>query len=86
MNISELANSVIAFYDSIMKQKCRVLSVMPDNGGWTVVCEVVVDPNYTVKKGIGDIVELYEVHLNEKAEITGFELKETKRKASVDNE
>ncbi|OGO93636.1 MAG: hypothetical protein A2Y17_00825 [Clostridiales bacterium GWF2_38_85] len=86
MKISELTNSINIFFEKDMKQKCRILSIMPDDKNWIVTCEVMVDPDYTVRKGIGDIVEIYEVYLNCDMAVTGFKLKETKRKATVDNE
>jgi hypothetical protein len=49
-----------------------------------VTCEITVDSEYTTRKGIGDIVEIYEVHANENMEIIEFVLIKTKKKATVD--
>jgi len=86
MKISELANSAIDFFEKVIKQNCRVLSIMPKDNEWVAVCEVCIDPDYTVKRGMSDVVEVYEVHINDALEIVGFSLKETKRKAALDNE
>ncbi|MPN51083.1 hypothetical protein SDC9_198724 [bioreactor metagenome] len=57
---------------------------MPKEDGWEALCEVDVDPNYTVKRGLSDVVEIYEVRMNKDMEIDGFTLKETKLKAMPD--
>lgn len=86
MNISEIVDKVTLFFKEVMKQKCRVLSITPKEKDWKVLCEVNIDPDYTTKRGLGDIVELYEVEINSSLEIVGFSLKETKRKVALDGE
>ena len=86
MNISALAERVTEFFERVLRQKCRILTVMPGENDWDVICEVIVDPDYTVKRGMGDIVEIYEVHVSGAMEILGFALKQTKRKAALDIE
>ncbi len=86
MNISEVVDSVTLFFKDVMKQKCRVLTVTPGDKSWKALCEVNVDPDYTTRRGLGDIVELYEVEVNSAKEVISFSLKETKRKASLDSE
>jgi hypothetical protein len=86
MNISKLSEAVIEFFEKAINQKCRILSIMPKENEWEVICEVNIDPDYTTRRGMGDIVEIYEVHVNNSTEILGFSLKETKRKAALDNE
>lgn len=86
MNISEISNSVNRFFKETLNQKCRILSVIPKDKEWEVRCEINIDPNYTTVRGMGDIVEIYEVIINSAMEIIGFSLKETKRKAALDNE
>ncbi|MDF2543913.1 MAG: Gas vesicle synthesis protein GvpO [Herbinix sp.] len=86
MNISEVVGKVTLFFREVMKQRCRVLSIVPKEKGWKVVCEVDVDTDYTTKRGLGDIVEIYEVELSDTQEILSFTLKETKRKVAIDSE
>lgn len=86
MKIPELANSINQFFEKIIKQKCRILSIIPKDNEWVATCEVNIDPDYTTKRGMGDIVEIYEVHVNENEEVISYSLKETKRKAALDNE
>ncbi|GEM_PF-1601649 len=86
MKISEISDSVNRFFKETLNQKCRILSVTPNDKEWEVRCEVNIDPNYTAIRGIGDIVEIYDVILNSTMEIISFTLKETKRKAALDNE
>jgi len=84
MSISKLADSIILFFSRLLNYKCRLLSIMPKEDGWEALCEVDVDPNYTVKRGLSDVVEIYEVRMNKDMEIDGFTLKETKLKAMPD--
>ena len=86
MSISELTNSVSEFFSKVLKQNCRVLSVMAYENGWKATCEINVDPDYTTRKGMGDIVEIYEVYLDDRLEVSGFALKETRPKAALDND
>jgi hypothetical protein len=85
MSILDLAKKINAFFTEVFGASCRVLSVLPDGNSWKSVCEVIVDPEYTTRKGLGDLVEIYEVNLNEKLEVTGFTIKETKRRANIDD-
>jgi hypothetical protein len=86
MNISRLADCIILFFNKVLNSRCRILSIMPKDNGWEALCEVDVDPNYTVKRGLSDIVEIYEVHVSSEMEIEGFTLKETRLKATPDRE
>lgn len=86
MKLSELADSVKSFFENVMKQKCRILSIIPKENKWDVICEVSIDSDYTTRRGMGDIVEIYEVQINNSKEILGFALKETKRKVALDKE
>lgn len=86
MNIAEVVVKVSQFFKEVMKQKCRVLSIVPKDKDWKVTCEVDVDTDYTTKRGLGDIVEIYEVELSSSLEIISFNLKETKRKVAIDSE
>ncbi|MGB8454949.1 MAG: hypothetical protein WCD89_21800 [Anaerocolumna sp.] len=86
MNISQLADMVIEFFADVMKQKCRILSIMPKESEWEVMCEVNIDPDYTTSRGLGDLVEIYQVHIKNSMEIMDFNLKETKRKANLSEE
>ena len=86
MNISKVADSIILFFDKSLNRKCRILSVMPKENGWEALCETDIDPDYTTRRGLSDVVEIYEVLVSSGLEIEGFKLQETKRKASLDNE
>ena len=86
MDITKLADSVIQFFAKTMKQRCRILSILPGENEWISACEVDVDSDYTTKRGMGDIVEIYEIHINGNMEVVSFTLKETKRKAALDKE
>lgn len=86
MKISEIADSVNRFFKEVLNQKCRVLSIEPKDKEYEVRCEVNIDPDYTTKRGLGDIVEIYNVVVNSTLEIVSFSLKETKRKAALDDE
>lgn len=86
MFIQELTKKVNQFFSEILGQKCRVLAMMKDNDQWKATCEVSVDTEYTSRKGLGDLVEIYEVYLDDKLDVTSFKLKQTKRRADIDEE
>jgi hypothetical protein len=86
MSIAELAKSTSDFFAQVLKQKCRVISIIADDKSWKATCEVEIDPEYTTRKGMGDIVEIYEVFLDDHLGVTGFAKIETKRKAEIDND
>ena len=86
MSVYELTRKLNLFFADVLDQKCRVLSMLPGETGWKAVCEVIVDPEYTTRKGLGDIVEIYDIFLDDTLEVTGFTMRETKRRAALDNE
>ena len=86
MTISKVADSILVFFEKILGHKCRILSIVPKEDGWEASCEIDIDPNYTTRRGISDVVEVYDVQLNGGLEVVGFSLRQTKRKASLDKE
>lgn len=85
MRIADYIENVRKFFYDTLGQKCRVLTIIKEEGKWKVVCEVIMDTNYTTRKGIGDIVEIYEVYLDDDQEILGYKLIATKNRAEVDD-
>jgi hypothetical protein len=84
MSTVSYVEAAISFFDKVLSQECRVLTVLKDEEKWRATCEVVVDPEYTRRKGLGDVVEIYDVYFDERANIIGYELKATKRRAEID--
>jgi len=84
MGIANNIRTIKSFFAEIIGEECRVLSLSKIEDGWKSICEVTVDEEYTRRKGLGDIVELYEVMMNENGDIKEYELKTTKRKASLE--
>ena len=85
MSVVSYIDVVKKFFQEMLQQECRIISAVKEEDKWKVVCEVIVDPEYTTRKGLGDIVEIYNVYLNDKREIIGYEIKETKKRASISN-
>ena len=86
MTIIDCIEWVRKFFKIVLNQNCRVISVVREEHYWKAVCEVLVDPEYTTRKGIGDIVEIYEIHVTDKQEVNSFELISTRKRATVDND
>ena len=86
MNISKVAECINNFFANMLNHRCRILSIIPKENGWEAMCEMDIDPDYTTRRGISDIVEIYEVLVSSNLEVEGFSLKETKRKAALDRE
>jgi len=83
MGIASYIKSVQQFFDELLHQKCRIITVMNEEDDWKAVCEIIVDTEYTTRKGLGDVVEIYNVHLNSRYEVTGYELVETKKRVTL---
>ena len=86
MTIVECIASVRKFFRIVLGENCRVLTAVKEADTWKAVCEVLVDQDYTTRQGLGDIVEIYEVYVNEEQEVTGYKLVATKRRAEIDEE
>ena len=83
MGIASYIQSVEQFFDELLHQKCRIITVMNEEDDWKAVCESLVDTEYTTRKGLGDVVEIYNVHLNSRYEVLGYELVETKKRVTL---
>jgi hypothetical protein len=81
--IISIIDSVNKFFEEVLQEKCRILTVIKDEDKWKVVCEVSVDPEYTTRKGLGDLVEVYNVYLNDNEGILGYEIIATKKRAAL---
>lgn len=84
MSLDKYVKAIKEFFVDVINQQCRVLTLVRSEEKWKAICEVLVDPQYTTRKGLGDIVEIYEVYLTDNFEIVGYELKTTKPRASID--
>jgi len=83
MSVVSYIDIVKKFFQEMLQQECRIISAVKEEDKWKVVCEVIVDPEYTTRKGLGDVVEIYNVYLNDEQEILGYEIKATKKRASI---
>ncbi|MCY6354432.1 hypothetical protein [Clostridium sp. ZS2-4] len=81
--VVQVANEVKRFFNNVIGKECRILTVIKEGEDWRVVCEADLDKDYTVRKGMGEIVEIYEVFVNDNLDILGYELNETKKKAQL---
>lgn len=86
MSIVKYVETAKNFFAKELGVGCRVISVIKEEKNVRVMCEIIVDPEYTARKGLGDIVEIYHVFFDEKFELTGYELRETKRRASLESD
>lgn len=84
MEIVKLIERIKGFFGSVLNMECRILSIMKTDDGWKGMVEVCVDEEYTRRRGLGDIVEIFEIFLNNSGEIAGYELKSTKTRASLE--
>lgn len=85
MLMVSIINSVNKFFEEVLDEKCRILGVVKDGENWKSTCEVQIDPEYTTRKGIGDMVEIYNVYLDDKQEIVGYEVISTQKRAMENN-
>lgn len=86
MSVIKYVETAKNFFVKDLGIECRVLSVIKEEKNIRVICEINVDQDYTTRKGLGDIVEIYDVFLDDKYEVVGYELKETKKRASLEND
>ena len=84
MSVKSISDETKKFFQEVLNEKCRIIGVLKDEDRWKAVCEVLVDPEYTTRKGLGDIVEIYNVYLTISGEIIGYEITATKKRSSLE--
>lgn len=84
MSVKSISDATMKFFQEVLNEKCRIIGVLKDEDKWKAVCEVLVDTDYTTRKGLGDIVEIYNVYLNNGGEIIGYEITATKKRSSLE--
>lgn len=84
MSVKLISEETKKFFKEMLNEKCRILGVLKEEDRWKAVCEVLVDPEYTTRKGLGDIVEIYNVYLSDNGEIMGYEIISTKKRSSLE--
>lgn len=82
--IMALTEQIKLFSVNVLGRPCRILGMIREEDHWEITCEIDVDSEYTTRKGLGDIVEVYEICADPSMCITGFKLKQTRRKAALD--
>jgi hypothetical protein len=84
MSVKLISDETKKFFQEVLNEKCRIIGVLKDEDKWKAVCEVLVDTDYTTRKGLGDIVEIYNVYLSNSGEIIGYEITSTKKRSSLE--
>lgn len=84
MSIKLIGDEIKKFFEEVLDVKCRIIAIIKDEDKWKAVCEVLVDTDYTTRKGLGDIVEIYNVYLSDSREIIGYEITSTKRRSTLE--
>lgn len=84
MSVKSISDETKKFFQEVLNEKCRIIGVLKDEDKWKAICEVLVDPEYTTRKGLGDIVEIYNVYLSDSIEIIGYEITATKKRSSLE--
>lgn len=72
MNMKELAQVVKDFLFEVFGKDGEIISVVPSQEGWKVTAEVLMDEDYTIKRGRSDLLYVFEVLLDDSYNVMSY--------------
>ncbi|RCX12516.1 gas vesicle protein GvpO [Anaerobacterium chartisolvens] len=70
--MKEIAQIVKDFLFEVFGKDGEVISVIPNDGGWQVTAELLMDEDYTIKRGRSDLLYVFDVILDESCNVMSY--------------
>lgn len=70
--LKQIIEATEKFFGELFPHSAEVVSIIPTNEGWEVLVEVVTDDEYTKKRARNDLISVFKVSVNNKAEILSY--------------
>lgn len=84
MNIKNLTQSVKNFLFELFGKECDIISVLPGDKGWQVTAEVLMDEEYTMKRGRCDLLSVFEVLVDQNLNILSYSRARIRERGKID--
>ncbi len=72
MYMKEITQIVKDFLFEVFGKDAEVIAVIPNEGGWQVTAELLMDEDYTIKRGRSDLLYVFDVILDESCNVMSY--------------
>lgn len=73
MYMKEIAQIVKDFLFEVFGKDSEVIAAIPNEGGWQVTAEILMDEEYTIKRGRSDLLYVFDVLLDESCNVMSYQ-------------
>lgn len=68
------------FFQEIFPHPAEVVSIIPNNEGWELKVEVIIDDEYTRKRAKNDLIAVFNVSVNKNMEVMSYTREEIRER------
>lgn len=85
-NINSLTQAVKSFLFELFNKDADVIAVIPTDRGWHVTAEILMDEEYTIKRGRNDLLYVFDVITDSNQNILSYARVRIRERGKMDEE
>lgn len=82
MSLTDAMARTRAFFADNLGQEATIVTATPQEEGWRVIAEVIVEAEYMRRRAQRELIAAYEVLLDGSLNVTGFERREIRARGT----
>ena len=83
MGLKEITQIVKGFLFEIFEKNAEIIGIVPCEEGWRITAEILMDEDYTIKRGRNDLIDVYEVIVDKGHNVTCYERKHIRERGKL---
>ena len=84
MNIKNLSQVVKNFLFELFGKESDIVAVIPIEKGWQVTAEILMDEEYTMKRGRSDLLHVYEIIVDPGQNVVSYVRTRVRERGKID--
>jgi hypothetical protein len=84
MSIKDLTQTVKEFIFELFGKDSDVISAIPVEKGWMVTAEVLMDEDYTIKRGRSDLLYVFEILVDTNLHVLSYSRTRIRERGKID--
>lgn len=84
MNVKNLTQTVKNFLFELFGKEADIIAVVPVEKGWQVTVEILMDEEYTMKRGRCDLLYVFEVVVDQNQNVLSYARTRIRERGKID--
>lgn len=84
MSLREISSKVKEFLHELLEKDGEIISISPDNNGWIVKAELLMDEEYTMGRGRNDLLYVFAIKLDAQQNIISYERVKIRERGKIE--